>query len=127
MQQCPSNVRLCRKNRSTCRIRQCCFDIVASVDGALGIFVDAGVTVGTHVSKTVASCFVLRQLRSMQRSVSRPVLLPPLTSLVLSRLDYESATLAGIPKYLLDRLQSVLNARLICRARKYGHVSPLLQ
>ena len=28
-------VRLCRKNRSTCSIRQCCLDIVAGVDGAL--------------------------------------------------------------------------------------------
>jgi len=27
--------RLCRKNRSTCSIWQCCFDIVADVDGAL--------------------------------------------------------------------------------------------
>jgi len=26
--------RLCRKHRSTCSIRQCCFDIVAGVDGA---------------------------------------------------------------------------------------------
>ena len=34
-QQCRSNIRLCRKNRSTCSIRQCCFDIVAGVDGAL--------------------------------------------------------------------------------------------
>jgi len=33
-QQCRSNVRLCRKNRSTCSIRQCCFDTVAGVDGA---------------------------------------------------------------------------------------------
>jgi len=32
-------------------------------------------------------------------------------------------------KYQLDRLQSILNAaaRLICQARKYDHVSPLLQ
>jgi len=27
-----SNIRLCRKNRSTYSIRQCCFDIVAGVD-----------------------------------------------------------------------------------------------
>jgi len=33
-QQSRSNVRLCWKNRSTCRIRQRCFDIVAGVDGA---------------------------------------------------------------------------------------------
>ena len=29
--------RLCRKNRSTCSIRQCCFDTAAGVDGALCI------------------------------------------------------------------------------------------
>jgi len=76
-----------------------------------------------HVSKTVACCFaVLRQIRSIQRSVSRPVLLSLVTSLVLSRLDYGSATLA-------DHLQSILNAaaRLIYQAHKYDHVSPLLQ
>ena len=32
-QQCRSNIRLCRKNRSTCSIRRCYWDIVASVDG----------------------------------------------------------------------------------------------
>jgi len=31
-QQCRSNIRHCRKNRSDCSIRQCCFDIVAGVD-----------------------------------------------------------------------------------------------
>jgi len=82
------------------------------------------------VVKTVASCFAaLWQIRSIQQSVSRPVLLTLVTSLVLSRLHYGSATLAGIPKYLLDRLQPILNAaaRLIYRARNYDHVSPLLQ
>jgi len=36
-QQRRSNARLCRKNRSTCSIRLCCFDIFAGVDGALNI------------------------------------------------------------------------------------------
>jgi len=84
----------------------------------------------THVSKTVAHCFAaLQQICSIQRSVSRPVLLSLVTSLVLSRVDYGSATLAGIPKYLLDRLQPVLNAAacLIYQAHKYDLVSPLLQ
>ena len=36
-QQCRSNVRLCRKNRSTCSIRRYCFDIVSGVDVALAI------------------------------------------------------------------------------------------
>jgi len=77
-----------------------------------------------------ASCFAaLRQIRSIQRSVSRPVLLSLVTSLILSRLDYGSVTLAGVPGHLLDRLQSVLHAaaRLIYRSRKYDPVSPLLR
>ena len=51
-----------------------------------------------------------------------------MVSLVLSRLDYGSATLAGLPGHLLSRLQSVLNAaaRLIFVARRCDHVTPLL-
>ena len=49
-------------------------------------------------------------------------------SLVLARLDYGNASLAGLPNTLLNRLQSVLNAaaRLIYSARKHDHISPLL-
>ena len=31
------DIQLCRKNRSTCSIRRCCFDIFAGVDAALGM------------------------------------------------------------------------------------------
>jgi hypothetical protein len=96
----------------------------------LGIYIDADVSMRTHVSKTVSSCFaVLRQLRSIRRSVTRPVLVSLVVSLVLTRLDYGSATLAGLTDTLLDRLQSVLNAaaRLINSARKFDHVTPLLR
>ena len=43
----------------------------------------------------------------------------------MTRLDYGSAVLAGLPSHLLNRLQSVLNAaaRLVCRARKYDHAT----
>jgi len=51
-------------------------------------------------------------------------------SLVLSRLDYGNATLAGLPGNQLERLQlqSVMNAaaQLVCSARKYEHITPLL-
>ena len=78
------------------------------------------------ISRTASICFaVLRQIRSIRRSVTRPVLL----SLVLTRLDYGSATLAGLPAKQLDRLQSVLNAaaRLVFSARKYDNITPLLR
>jgi len=51
------------------------------------------------------------------------------TSLVLSRLDYGNATLAGIPQHLLRRLQSVMNAaaRLIYSSSRFHHIIPLLR
>jgi len=51
------------------------------------------------------------------------------TALVLTRLDCGNATLAGLPTCQLNRLQPVLDAaeRLVCGARKYDHVTPLLQ
>ena len=50
------------------------------------------------------------------------------SSLVISRLGYCSSFLAGVPQKHLDKLQRVMNceARLICRASKREHSSPLL-
>jgi len=42
--------------------------------------------------------------------VSNDVMQSLIVALVFSRLDYGSATLAGLPKQLMDRLQSVQNA-----------------
>ena len=96
----------------------------------LGIYLDSDLSMRTHVTRAVSSCFaVLRQIRSISRSISRSVLQSLIVSLVLSRLDYGSTTLAGLPARLLDRLQSVLNAaaRLVYGSRKYDHVTPLLR
>jgi hypothetical protein len=96
----------------------------------LGIYIDCDVSMRSHVMKTVSGCFaVLRQIRSIRRLVPRRVLLSLVVSLVLTRLDYGSAVLAGLPGNLLDRLQSVLNAaaRLVHSARKYDHITPLLR
>jgi len=82
----------------------------------LGIHLDADVTMRTHFTKTVASCFAaLRQIRSIRRSVGPSVLRSLVSSLVLSRLDYECATLAGLPHQLLDR-QAPVGAQCCCTA-----------
>ena len=125
---CASSRRQHQIPRSAVRIGDDDVTPVASVRD-LGIHVDSDVSMETHVVKTVSSCFsVLRQLRSISRSVSRPVLQSLVVALVLSRLDYGNATLAGIPDRLCDRLQSVMNAaaRLVFAKRKYEHVTPLL-
>jgi Reverse transcriptase (RNA-dependent DNA polymerase) len=102
---------------------------VASVRD-FGIYLDSDVSMKTYAAKTVSGCFgVLRQLRSISRSVSRPVLQSLVVALVLYRLDYGNATLAGIPDRLCDRLQSVMNAaaRPIFAKRRHEHVTPLLE
>ena len=96
----------------------------------LGIYNDSGLTMRAHVAETVSNCFaVLRHIRSICRSVTKPVLQSLVVSMVLTRLDYGSATLAGLPNTLLNRLQSVLHAvaRLIYSARKYDHITSLLR
>jgi len=96
----------------------------------LGIHLDSDMSMSSHVRKRVSTCFaVLRQHRSIRRSVCTPVVQSLVTSLVLSRLDYGNATLAGIPQRLFRRLQSVMNAaaRLFYSLSRFDHITPLLR
>ena len=63
------------------------------------------------------------RLQIAQSSIMRAT-----TSLILLRLDYENATLAGIPLYKLKRLQSMINsaALLVFPSSRYNHITPLL-
>jgi len=80
----------------------------------LGVLTDSNVAMRSHVSRTVSGCFaVLRQRHRIRRSVSDSVFHSLVVSLVMQRLDYCNATLAGLPASQLTRLQSVLNAAAI--------------
>jgi hypothetical protein len=107
-------------------------DLVTPVSSVrnLGIYIDSDVSMRTHVNKTAASCFaVLRRLRSISRCVTRPVMQSLVVALVLSRLDYGGDALIGLPGNLISRLESVLHsaARLVVGARRYDHITPVLQ
>ena len=96
----------------------------------LGVYLDADFTMKTHITATVKACFTaLRQIRSVRRSLPPDALLTLVRALVVSKVDYCNAVLAGVPGYLLDRLQSVLNAaaRLVFSARRSEHITPLLR
>jgi len=96
----------------------------------LEVLIDSNVAMQSYVSRTVSGCFaVLRQLRSIRRSVCDSVFHSLVVSLVMPRLDYCNATLARLPASQPSRLQSVLNAaaRLIHRSSQYEHVTPMLR
>jgi len=76
----------------------------------LGVWIDRGLSMSTQCYQGCRRVFVLRQLNSIRRSVSRESLIGLVVSLVLTRLDYRDAVLAGLPAYQLDRLQSAINA-----------------
>jgi len=57
--------RLCRKNRPTCSIRQCCFGVVAGVDGAL--HVDAARRISCYHSGQKVYSNILNKDRSDKR------------------------------------------------------------
>jgi len=95
----------------------------------LGIYIDYGLTMQSHVRQTAYRCFaVLRQLRTVRRQVPTSVFQSLIAALVLSRLDYCNSVLFGLPANLIQRLQSVQNAaaRLIFRIRRSEHITPVL-
>jgi len=95
----------------------------------LGIYIDSDLLMRTHVQHTVSRCFVvLRQLRQIRRSVPTDTFQSLVVSLVLTRLDFGNSVLAGLPVYLVRRLQSVLNAaaRLMYHLRRSDHITDAL-
>ena len=65
--------------------------------------------------------FILRRLSSIRRSLTRSVFQSIVVALVLSKLNFGNATLAGLSLYQLGRLQPMMNAaaRLVFSASRY--------
>ena len=89
----------------------------------LGVFIDADLSMRTHVGlqRTVSRCFSsLRRLRSIRGHVPMSVFQSLVIALVLIRLDYCNSVLVGLQASLIRRLQSVQNAaaRLIYSIRR---------
>jgi len=96
----------------------------------LGIYIDADLTMSTHVTTNVRACFAaLRRIRSVRRSLIRDALLTLLRALVITSIDYCCSVLTGVSGALLRRLQSVLNAaaRLVFSVRRSEHTTSLLR
>ena len=78
-----------------------------------------------YTTSSYSHCFAaLRQIRSVQRLLSRDALLTLFRALVVSKVDYCCSVLAGISDTLLQRLQFVTNA---AARRRSEHTTPLLR
>jgi len=68
------------------------------------------------------------RIHSVRRSLPSTALETLVVSLVLTRLEYGNATLAGIPANMLRRLQAVLNAsaRTITGLPRWAHITTSL-
>ena len=92
-------------------------------------YLDADVTMRTHVIATVRSCFAaLRQIRDIRRSLTRHALLDLIRAQIVSTVDYGNSVLTDISVYLTDKFQSVHNAaaRLVISARRSNHITSLI-
>ena len=71
---------------------------------------DERISITEHVNRLVHSCFnQLRRIRFIRRSLMTTVATCLVNSFIVTRVDYCNSILAGLPKYQLSRIQSVLH------------------
>jgi len=95
----------------------------------LGAILDPSLSMVQQVSKMVkTSSFHLRNISRARRFLTVDAAKQAVVSLVLSRLDYCNALLAGLPQCLVSRLQRVQNAaaRVVLHIPRRDHITPTL-
>ncbi|XDV52311.1 hypothetical protein PO909_021054 [Leuciscus waleckii] len=94
----------------------------------LGVTFDDQLTFTDHISKTARSCrFALHNIRKIRPFLTEHATQLIVQALVISRLDYCNAPLAGLPACATKPLQMIQNAaaRLVFNEPKRAHVTPL--
>ena len=95
----------------------------------LGTWFDTHLDMGTHITKTCSSAvYYLYNIRHIRKYLSGESTEKLVHAFISSRLDYCNSLLYGIPEYQTMKLQRVMNAsaRLIYRAHKFCHITPIL-
>ncbi len=94
----------------------------------LGVIFDDQLTFKEHIAKTARSCrFALHNIRKIRPFLTEHAAQLLVHALVISRLDYCNALLAGLPSNTIKPLQMIQNAaaRLVFNEPKRVHVTPL--
>ena len=96
----------------------------------LGAFLDSQVSMEHHVINVCKAGYgQLRQIGQIRKYLNTNATKSLINSLVTSRLDYCNSLLYGVPKTLLNRLQTLQNtaARIITKTTRYDHITPVLK
>jgi len=96
----------------------------------LGVHLDSALTMKTHISKVVSSCYhQLCRIHQVCRLVGQDVAQQLVSAFILSRLDYCNSLLSRLPKSIIQPLQHVMNAaaRVIMNLSLRDHVKPALK
>src|SRR5664279_3647928 len=115
-------------------------DLITQVDGVdirtvgavrdLGVLLDSRFNMRKHISNVSKACFYhLRRLRQIRSCLNEDSAKTVAVALVLSRIDYCNAILAGLPETTLQPLTRVLHtaARTVLKLSRKDHITPALQ
>ena len=95
----------------------------------LGVFIDQNLSMKQHIAKTCQSAYHdIRRIGSIRQFLTVDATKTLVSAYILSRIDYCNSLLGGCSKKDIKPLQRVQNsaARLIFKARKSDHITPLL-
>ena len=93
----------------------------------IGAIFDETVSMLPQVNSIYKSAFFhLRNISRIRKYLSRTTTERLIHDFVTSKLDSSNSLLYGLPKYCIQKLQSVLNAaaRLLTYTSKYDHITP---
>ena len=96
----------------------------------LGVIFDDNLKMDKQVDKICRTAYYhLRNIRRIRPYLDKHAAETLIHAFVSSQLDYCNGLLAGLPQYLLDKLQHVQNTavRVLLGLRKFDHITPSLQ
>ena len=96
----------------------------------IGMLLDCGMSMEQHITEVCKSGFYhLRNIRRIRKYLSKSAATTLVHAFITSRLDYGNSSYYGLPKRLIQKLQSVQNsaARLVNLSKRYDHISPILR
>ena len=96
----------------------------------LGAFFDAKLSMTDHISQVTRSAYHhIRRISSIRKFLTRDATERVVHAFITSKLDTNNALLYGLDDCQLKPLEKLQNsaARLVTGARKYDHITPVLQ